>query len=118
MTTKRRRKGWEPPLFEWSQLGPIPVHLVPEDDPALDEGKSWGMADLAERVIYLDSSLPSQQMRVVLHHEWMHFVIQDAGLGEAASEETVVQTIATALVARENFHAAGGVPEVKLRDPR
>jgi hypothetical protein len=114
MTTKRKRRGrrgWEPPLFEWSQLGPVPVHLVDPDDPILENAKDWGRCDLNERVIYLDNSLSEKMMRVTLTHEWLHFAALDSGLLNGTDEEKGIQGLATAIIAREDFHAAGGVPE-------
>lgn len=105
------RRAWEPPLFEWSQLGPVPVELVPE---LTEDGQSLaGCAYIQTRRVALDSTLEDSAMRVVLYHELLHLWLHDAGVHglTAELEEVVVQALATALVAREDFHAAGGVRE-------
>jgi hypothetical protein len=112
MTTKRRRKGWEPPLFEWSQLGPIPVEVKP----ALrntDGAEADGLADVYGRKIELNADTPELAARIALVHEWLHVVFWDAGVRfpNEELEDVVMHFTATAIVAREDFHAAGGVPE-------
>lgn len=106
-----RKRAWEPPAFEWTQLGPIPVEL---SDRIEDEGQRLaGLASLYERRITLDSGLDDQALRVVAMHELLHVFLHDAGvtLGNDI-EEVVVQALASALVAREDFHENGGIPEV------
>jgi hypothetical protein len=106
------RREWPPP-FEWSQHGPVPVEIVQNlIDPEAGPGRLAGMFSPYERVIQLDSELPDRPMRVVLHHEWLHMALHDAGIQlPDDTEETLVHALATALVAREDFHAAGGVVE-------
>lgn len=100
-----RKRSWEPPEFEWTQLGPVPVEMAENIE---DEGKRLaGQAEPYGRRITLDSELPEMAMRVVHFHEWIHIVLYDAGIHGLPEEyeEAVVHAMATALVAREDFHA-------------
>lgn len=104
------RRAWEPPLFEWTQLGPVPIEL---SDHIEDDGQRLaGVAMTYERRITVDSGLEDQALRVVTWHELLHLWLHDAGVGVPGElEEVIVQALASALVAREDFHASGGVPE-------
>lgn len=104
------RTAWEPPLFEWTQLGPVPIELTPN---LVEDGKQLaGCAYIQERRVMLDSELEDQPLRVVLWHELLHIWLHDAGVHDLGElEEVVVQALASALVAREDFHRAGGVRE-------
>ena len=105
------RRAWEPPLFEWSQLGPVPIVLAPEV--TINDEALLGYSDTLERVIALDSTLEDRHLRVVHFHELLHLWLYDAGIHGLPEdlEEAIVHALATALVAREDFHGSGGVPE-------
>jgi hypothetical protein len=99
------KRLWEPPEFEWTQLGAVPVEMTEllKDD---DGARLAGCAEMYGRKIVLDSELPLQSTRVILNHEWGHLVLHDAGITLPADvEEAVVQAYGTAMVAREDFHA-------------
>lgn len=106
-----RRFAWEPPPFEWSQLGPVVVELQPEI--VEDDVPLAGCAYIQERRLALDSTLEEMPLRVVLWHELLHLWLHDAGIHglHRDVEEAVVQALATALVARETFHAVGAPRE-------
>jgi len=107
------RRAWEPPLFEWTQLGPVPIEL---SDAVTDDtgNKLAGCALIYDRRVILDSGLEDRAMRVVHYHEMVHLWLHDAGVViPEGLEEVVCTALASALVAREDFHAAGGVPEVE-----
>lgn len=103
------KSAWEPPLFAWTQLGPIPVELTEKLEH--DGERLAGVALPYGRKIILDSGLEDQATRVIFAHEWVHMVLHDAGIIlPPDQEEAVCTTVATAMVASEDFHAAGGVP--------
>jgi hypothetical protein len=87
-------------------MGPIPVELVPD---LTEDGQALaGCAYIQHRRVALDSTLEDSAMRVVLYHEMLHVWLHDAGVTVAADlEEVIVQALATALVAREDFHLKG-----------
>ncbi len=102
------KRKWEPPEFEWSQLGPIPVDMADgikdENGDALD-----GFAMRKARRIVLDSNLaPGLDTRLALTHEWLHVALYDLGWAHHLTEkeeELLVNGLSVALVAREDFHA-------------
>ena len=89
---------------QWSQLGPVPVLLVDNlMDRQTGQQRLAGEADLYERVIRLDASLPPRAMRVTLLHELIHLWLHDAGVDLTHDiEEVVCCTLSTALVALED----------------
>jgi hypothetical protein len=109
-------KAWEPPLFEWSQHGPIPITLEEHIEDEETRRRLAGEAAPYDRTIRLDSGLPDLALLVVHFHEWLHIVYYDAGIDVEALDETLVQTTATALAAREMFHRYGVPVEVPV-DP-
>ena len=44
-------------------------------------------------------------------HEWLHLWAHDTSFDNGQMEEQFVQSLASALVALEDFHAGGGVAE-------
>jgi hypothetical protein len=102
------RRAWEPPLFEWTQLGPVPVELA--ETLEHNGERLAGFAMVYQRRVVLDSALADQAMRVVYLHEMLHLWLHDAGVVlPEATEEVICTALASALVAREDFHIAGGV---------
>lgn len=110
-----RRRAWEPPLFEYSVQGPIAVMLDP--DVSREHGDAanehvLGVNYPADRAIIVDPEIDTQTLRVVVLHEVLHQFFFDSGLGRQVgdAEEVFVQSLASFLVAREDF-LANPIPE-------
>jgi hypothetical protein len=74
----KRKRAWEPPEFEHSLHGPIPVEVV--ENLVDEEGKACeGIAHVYDRTIRLKSELPDLAMRIALIHEWGHMLLRDSG---------------------------------------
>lgn len=87
------------PSAVWSPLGPIPVVMVPAL--ADETGKpSRGLYDPNTRVVSIEPTPVLVVRWQTLEHEWVHSVLDDHGFDLGAIEEGVIDTIATALVAR------------------
>ena len=85
------------PASLWTQLGPVPVRLV-ENCVDSDGKPADGTADVAQRIIEVDTSLSlAMQVQRALH-EVSHFWIFDAELRMGRrQEEAVVQTFANGM---------------------
>ena len=95
----RKRKGWEPPEFVWSNRGPIPVEYT--DDIRYDQGNRLaGVAMLYERKIAVDASLPQHEVEAVLAHEALHIWAHDSGFDDLFKnlEEPFVQSLSSFMV--------------------
>lgn len=76
-----------------SQLGPVPVTLVP-DLKAVDGEECLGIFDYEERTIRIRSGMPRAVQWQTLHHEIVHMCLSDAGVSlPAATEETLCDVI-------------------------
>lgn len=97
MATKAKKLPALPKSIN-SQLGPIPVRLVP-DLKAKDGDACLGLWEGVERVISIHAGAPRAVQWQALFHEQVHQVLWDSGLrvGEAV-EEQVADLIASARV--------------------